>query len=314
MWIVALRPARLFMSETGSAGGAATGAPAAPAGGGSLLAGGGGDGSASAGSEARGAAGTDRAWLPEDLRADPALAPFADVAALAKSFKDTQAFVGADKATLVKLPKDEADAAWADVWGKLGRPEKPDGYKFEVAAELVPPDVLASFAPVAHGAGLSQKQAQQVVGYYAAALAEQARARDEAAVADTAATRRALETEWGLALPDKLHAVQRLLIQAGGQEAVDAINAAGLGRSLPVLKALARIAEGQMEPGALKGGGGGNMGAAQTPAQAQAAIGLKQRDPEFMKAYQSSDHAGHDAAVAEMRALYQAAYPTPAAA
>lgn len=251
------------------------------------------------------AAGTTdaRAWLPEEYRADPAFASFNDVGSLAKSFRDTQAFVGADKAQLLKLPKDEADAAaWGEVFTKLGRPEKPDGYKFEAPEGAVPPEVLGGFAEAAHGAGLSQKQAAQVLGYYTTTLEAQA-------VAQTQAATQALRTEWGNAFPDKVHNLTRLLTQAGGQEALDAFNAIGGGRNLVLLKALSKLADQAAEPGTLKGGSGGGMGAAMTPAQATQQLAAKKLDPEFMKAYQNADHAGHGAAVQEMAALYAQAHP-----
>jgi len=291
------------MSETATAAATPAPAAAAPSGAGTVLAA---ADPAAAQPAAATADGADRAWLPEQYRADPAFASFNDVDQLAKSFRDTQAFVGADKAQLLKLPKDEADAAgWGEVFTKLGRPEKPEGYTFDVPAEAVPPEVLGGFAEAAHGAGLSQKQAAQVLGYYTTTLEAQA-------VAATQAATQALQTEWGAAFPDKIHNLTRLLTQAGGPEALAQFNAIGGGRNLVLLKALSKLADAAAEPGALKGGSGGGMGGALTPAEANQRIQAKKMDPEFMKAYQDADHAGHAGAVQEMAQLYSQANPSAA--
>ena len=46
-----------------------------------------------------------------------------------------------------------------------------------------------------------------------------------------------------------------------------------------------------------------------TPDQAKQEIARYNRDPEFMKAYSSGDHTGHQAAVDRMNSLYRLAFP-----
>ena len=46
-----------------------------------------------------------------------------------------------------------------------------------------------------------------------------------------------------------------------------------------------------------------------TPDQAKQEIARYNRDPEFMKAYSSGDHTGHQAAVDRMNGLYRLAFP-----
>jgi hypothetical protein len=309
MWLRAFPMMMIHRApEDGGAGaggsGAAAGASGASAGS-SILPG---ERAAAGGGAAPGAAsGPD--WLPAELRSDPALKDFKDVGALAASFKSAQALVGADKAAVLRIPKDEADeAGFAEVFAKLGRPEKPDGYKL-TAPEGTAPETITAFATVAHKAGLSGRQAGAVMDFYREAVTAQAAALEQQAVTQTTEAQTALRTEWGNAFADKVHGIQKLLMAAGGQPALDAFNAIGGGRNTVLLKALARIADSQAEPNALRGGSGGGMGAALTPAAAQAKIAEKQRDPEFMKAYNTRDHAAHAAAVKEMSALFAEAYP-----
>lgn len=299
----------------GASGGGASSA-SAPAGGSAASAGGSILNSAGTGPAAQASPGaTDAAadWLPAELRADPALKDFKDVTALAASYKATQALVGADKAHVLRMPKDEADeAGFNEVYARLGRPEKPEGYTLQPPADT-PAEVTAAFQQAAHKAGLSGKQAGAVMDFYRTAIEAQAQQLEHRAGTEYDATNAALKEEWGNAFDNKRHAIQKLIVNAGGKEALDAFNAIGGGRNALLLKTLAKIADSQAEPSTLRGGSGGGMSQALTPAAAAARIAEKQRDPEFMKAYNTRGHQAHAAAVAEMTALYREAFPTPAA-
>lgn len=270
---------------------------------------GGGDGGAAGGAGGQGA-GAGPAWLPDEYRADAMFKDFQDVGALAKSYRETKTFVGADKADLLRLPKEPDAPEWNDVHKALGRPDKPEEYKLPVP-EGTAPEVVTAFGAAAHKLGLSTKQASEVMGFYGKAVADQVTAREAQAVQETTTTETALKAEWGQAYPEKVHAITRLLVNAGGDEALAAFNEAGGGRNPILLRTFAKIAEGLAEPGALRGGSGGGLGGGTlTPADAQAKIGEKRRDGEFMKAYNTRDHGGHAAALKEMNDLYMAAYPT----
>ena len=241
-----------------------------------------------------------REWLPEEYRGDPAFQSFKSIESLAKSYRDTAKMVGVDKAQVLRLPKDEAAPEWGEVWAKLGRPESPDGYQIEGEHGL-PDGTLAAFRETAHKMGLPQRQAQEVVAFYAQQQATQREALREQAVAD-------LSKEWGGAFADRVGVAQKAAEQFGGPELMDVLKATGLGNHPAVVRAFAKIGMEMAEPGELKGGGG-RMSAAMTPADATAAIGQKRRDTEFMAAYNDRDHPGHGHAVKEMGDLYEQAIP-----
>ena len=239
-------------------------------------------------------------WLPAEYRTDPAFASFKDITALAKSFKDTQQFVGADKAHVLRLPKE--GGVPDEVWQRLGRPEKAEGYEL-AAPEGFPDDAMEAFRETAHKLGLPQAQAAGVLEFYQQQQ-QQARTQMQTQSAE------ALKREWGAAYDDRMAAAKRAVREVGGDAVLGVLEQSGLGNHPDVIRMFAQIGMDRAEPGALKGGSGGvGMGGRRTPQQAQAAIGAKQRDAEFMKAYHGADHAGHAAAVAEMAELYRQAHP-----
>lgn len=252
-------------------------------------------------------------WLPEEYRADPVFKDIKDTASLAKSYKHAASMVGLDKGAVLRLPDRDDAPEWGEVWGRLGRPEKPDGYGLKAPHEALPAEMLTAFGERAHAAGLSKRQAETVVGFYGEQLAGIEKAQAEAAEKATAEAQAALKGEWGNAYEEKIGEVRRLLEIAGGPDVVKAVNEAGLGRSVPFLKAMVALAGQVREPDGLKGGASGGMGRTMTPAEAQAQIGAKQRDAEFQKAYWTADHPGHAEAVREMNALFAAAHPEQAA-
>ena len=156
-----------------------------------------------------------RESLPETLRADPALKDIKDVGALAKSFVDTKAFVGqsirppgpdagaeAKKDFYAKLQKHAPDLvplsddpeAQAALWGKLGRPSKPEEYEYKAPEGVELP--LDNLRQVALAAGMTRKQFEK----FAEKAAEGITKQQGEAKADQAA----LKTEWGQAYEQKL--------------------------------------------------------------------------------------------------------------
>lgn len=244
-------------------------------------------------------AATGREWLPEAFRADPTFEPFKDLEGLAKSYKHAASLVGVDKAEVLRLPKAADAPEWGEVWNKLGRPEKPDGYEFPEGA--VPEALADGLRSTAHELGLSKTQAAKLAGWYA-----EQRAGEMKQLAEQAVT--TLRGEWGKAFDDQLHAAKKALREVGGDDVMKVLDETGLGNHPAIIRMFAKLGGERGEAG-LKGGASGSMSGALTPAEAQAAIVSKQRDPEFMKAYMNKQAPTHDAAVQEMAKLFEAAYP-----
>ena len=71
----------------------------------------------------------------------------------------------------VIIPKDDKPEAWNEVFNRLGRPEKPDAYKWNHLPDAPPleegeVEVRNGFGPVAHKLGMTQKQIDGVVQWH----------------------------------------------------------------------------------------------------------------------------------------------------
>lgn len=81
-----------------------------------------------------------------------------------KSYQELEKFRGASEDQLLKLPKDMQDAGAMDaIYDKLGRPESPDKYEVNLEGVEVDKGRLDYYADVAHKAGISQAQFEQIV-------------------------------------------------------------------------------------------------------------------------------------------------------
>lgn len=157
---------------------------------------GGGDSGAGAGG------GDGKSWLeglPDDVKGDPSLKVFKDVAGLAKSYVNAQKMLGADKVIIPNEKSSEAD--WNAFYQKLGRPDAADKYEIKGPdGKPVENDIVKSFKSVAFEAGLSPKQVAKLADWNANAVAE---------------SQKAAEAQKGIALREAINAYQEKL---GGEE------------------------------------------------------------------------------------------------
>jgi hypothetical protein len=258
--------------------------------------------------------------LDEKYRKEPALKDFKDPNALAQSFLDTQRMVGADKAKFVAIPKDETDTkAWNDFYAAQGRPESADKYVVPKRADgkdYGAEDVALQKAmlPALHEAGLSQRQIDKLIPKWNEVVGGMLSSGEAASAAAMESASKALKTELGAAYDEKLGlATDAIKHYAGELKLGDAIvkdmEDAKLGNHPGLFKLLAHIGAQLKEDGLLGKGGGGGAGALD-PAAAKAAIKVKEADAEFMKKYNAEKGApGRDEAIAEMKALFDQAYP-----
>lgn len=161
-------------------------------------AGGGGEGGAGGGGGAGGEGSGGDPWfasLSDDAPDDKTLSDrkwaenkkYADIPTLVKAARGLESQLGGDK---VPVPKNADDAeGWERLYRAAGRPDAPDGYKFDAIANA-DPALTGAFAPVAHKLGLSQKQAEGVAAFNEAMVAEQEKAQVLAHRAEVADLRR----------------------------------------------------------------------------------------------------------------------------
>ena len=101
--------------------------------------------------------------IPEELRDHPSLNPIRDVGNLARSYVNAQRLIGADK---LPLPVNPTDEDLDNIYGRLGRPETPDGYNVTADGNIVTEEIANDFKGVAHQLRLTPDQASGILEYY----------------------------------------------------------------------------------------------------------------------------------------------------
>jgi len=232
---------------------------------------------------------------------------FKDPLAVAESAYNLEKLLGHDRAgnTLV-LPKD--NAAPEEVrgfWGKLGVPEKPEGYILPVPEGQS--DALAKTAAAwFHEANIPAKAAEAFIGKWNEFQAAQTEAANQAASVQTQQDLADLKTEWGQAYSAREELARRAVNQfipgENKQEVLAKIESAIGTKAL--MNLFAKIGEGLGEHKMVTAEGSDGFGV-MTPGQAKAKIEQLRSNAEWSKAYLAGDKQKQ----AEMQQLHQFAYP-----
>ena len=285
------------------------------AGGGGGGAGGGGDGGGDGGAPA-GGAGVD--WLETISPASREIATrngFKDIDQVFSSLADTQAKLGRPADRLLALPGDDADdAAWQEIYGRLGRPENADGYEFP-ALQGAAEEADKAVAAAAHRLGLTPRQANAMREIYYENEAERADA-DEQRISDgVAAVQEGLVAKFGeFADAEKAKIDRGISWLAGGDKRIaETIERAGLSGDPAFVERLRQFGELLTGDGRLLGGGHGASGFG-SPAAAEAELNRMADDPETKAALYDRNHVDHKKVAARYAELAQTAYPEPDAA
>lgn len=126
------------------------------------------------------------------------------------SYINLEKYQGVPADKILKLP-DENNADEVNAfYNKLGRPEKAEDYKFEIA-DGQDDSIAKAIAPELFKAGLSQKQAAAIYKTLEAAKIEQTKAAEAAAVK----AEEDLKSEWGANYDNNLKAAQQAAKIAG---------------------------------------------------------------------------------------------------
>lgn len=118
---------------------------------------------------------------------------YADASAIIKSLRDTKAYVGADKNTIIKIPKPAEDGTvdYSEVFKTLGRPDDASGYGFEET------DFSKVAAPKLFELGITKSQADGLSKMLEDWNATTATGQAEAAEQARAKGVEALKKAWG---------------------------------------------------------------------------------------------------------------------
>jgi hypothetical protein len=208
------------------------------------------------------------AWiadLPEDLRSNPTIASFKgndwkEVGpVIAKSYVEARSVMG-KKA--YDLPQDDWKPEQWQSWHKtIGVPEGPDKYPAidNALAEKagLSKEVLGAALAKFHEAGMTPRQVKAILNdWYVTESAKGADMQAEQRKQETAQALQALKTEYG----DKYEAkagLIRSVLNLGGPELAQRLEAAGYGNDPQLFKALATLGEKILEDSSAKGGKAG---------------------------------------------------------
>ena len=187
--------------------------------------------------------GKSKGYKPEQMAKVFAENP--DMYSMANSYRNAEKLLGGEK---LILPKDTADqAGWDALYNKLGRPEKPDGYKIPLPEGSAGGEFEAWAKNTFHGAGLTQQQAESV-GTKFNELMNATIAKDEAEMKAVAGQQRAaLEKEWGADFKGNVEIATRATAALGKMSGIDGLDldqmerAFGLQKSLKMMEQIGRI-------------------------------------------------------------------------
>jgi len=183
--------------------------------------------------------------ISEDYRNDPSIEKFTEIDALAKSYINATKMIGQDK--IVIPTKNSTEETWEEAYTKLGRPESPEKYNFDVKSDVVSMDegAIKSFAEQSHKLGLNNKQAAGILDFYKNNMegsAQQAKIDTQTAQANS---EQELRQEWGRDFEGKVKQAGALAKANINPEVLDMTlsNGIRLGDHPEIIKGFSKIAE-----------------------------------------------------------------------
>jgi len=235
--------------------------------------------------------------LPDDLKAEKALESIQDIPGLAKSYIHAQKLVGADK---IPVPnKFATDEDWQAVYSKLGRPENPDAYEFNLKENSnIDENALKGFKETAHKNGLLPKQAEAIMNFYndmTQNYIEDLNSKSEQGRINAEQT---LKKEWGAAFDNKVQQASTIANKYINDDFAHLTLSDGtkIGDHPDFIKAFANIANDLGEDKLVAAQGPQYM----TPAEIDKQIASLQQEGS---AYWNKNHPGHALAVQEVQDL-----------
>lgn len=219
---------------------------------------------------------------------------------LLESYRNLEKFQGGSK-NLVEIPGEDADhSALGSYYDRLGRPESPDGYGFEVP-EGGDADLANWFGETAHQYGLSAKQANALFNEFNSMMEGR---QEEYAANQRIESEQAIDSlrqEWGRDFDKQLAAGQKAVAALGYDEAALSALESKMGTA-EMMKLFSAVGAKMGEDTFVDGQTSGSFGT--SPAQARVQVSELKADPQFMDRYLSGDKAAID----KMQRLMSVAY------
>lgn len=135
--------------------------------------------------------------LNDELKGYAQLKGFKDPSMLMEAYRGLEKTIGVPKERIVKLPEGPDAPEWGEVYGKLGRPEKPEDYKIAMPKEGGSEEFASWAKNTFHKLGLSGTQAEKLSSQWNEFVQASTAKAQEAENAKNIQEEQKLRTEWG---------------------------------------------------------------------------------------------------------------------
>jgi hypothetical protein len=235
--------------------------------------------------------------IPEEFKEDKSLSNFNNMEDLLKSYKHAQSLVGADKIPVPNKHATEED--WNEVFKRLGAPDKPEDYKYDIKDQELDSNQVSEFNKTAHQLGLLPKQAEGLIKFYNEMNGNMAASEEDAAAQAQLVTETELKKEFGPQFSKRLDQAKKLAVNSLGSEFLENTylkDGSRLGDNIKVIKAFSELADKLSEDEIIKGDGSEYMTAKDIEKE------INELTQEG-SAYWSKTHPNHNKAVQEVLKL-----------
>ena len=198
--------------------------------------------------------------IPEGFKEEKALDNFNNMEDFVKSYLHAQKLVGADKIPVPNKHATEED--WNEVFKKLGAPESPDDYKYDLKDQELDSQQVSEFNKAAHKLGLLPKQAEGLIKFYNEMNGNIASSQEETAAQAQLQTETELKKEYGPQFAKRLDQAKKLAVNSLGSDFLENTylkDGSRLGDNIKVIKAFSDLADKLSEDEIIKGDGSDYM-------------------------------------------------------
>jgi hypothetical protein len=198
--------------------------------------------------------------IPEQYREEKSLENINSMDDLLKGYVHAQKLVGTNK---IPVPnKHSTDEDWNEVFKRLGAPDTPEGYQYNLKDVEMDQSQVSEFNKTAHQLGLLPKQAEGLIKFYNEMNGNIAATQEEQAAQAQLNTETELKKEFGPQFAKRLDQAKKLAVGTLGQEFLEHTylkDGSRLGDNLSVIKAFSSLADKLSEDEIIKGDGTGYM-------------------------------------------------------
>jgi len=235
--------------------------------------------------------------IPEGFKEEKALDNFNNMEDFVKSYLHAQKLVGADKIPVPNKHATEED--WNEVFKRLGAPDTPDGYKYNIKDQELDQTQVKEFNKAAHQLGLLPKQAEGLIKFYNEMNDNIVVSEEEAASQAQLVTETELKKEFGPQFAKRLDQAKKLAVNSLGSDFLENTflkDGSRIGDNIKVIKAFSELADKLSEDEIIKGDGSEYMTAKDIEKE------INELTQEG-SAYWSKTHPNHNKAVQEVLKL-----------